>query len=80
MYVIGTSFGAVLKFESLDDLEEVAGRLMKMHGWAEAAWKMDPSFPVKLAYIVKPDNLSDEDRAWLDEFTDGLDNASRHRS
>ena len=77
MYVIGTSFGAVLKFESLGDLEKVAGGLMRMHGWAESMWEKDPDYPVKLAYIVKPDNLSDEDRKWLDEFTDGLDDAAR---
>ena len=75
MIVIGTPFGQMLKFESLGDLEKVASGLMRMHGWAQAEWEMDKDCSIKLAYIVKPDNLCEEDRAWLDNFTDGLEDA-----
>ena len=77
MHTIGTPFGVILKFESLSDLEKVAGGLMRMHGWAEAVWDKEPGHPVKLAYIVKPDNLSPEDKEWLDNFTDSLADAKQ---
>jgi hypothetical protein len=77
MYIIGTSFGQIVKFESLSELEKVINNLQGMRNWANSVWEEDPEYPIKLAYISKPDNLSGEDKEWLDKFTDGLDNASR---
>lgn len=77
MYVIGTSIGQVIKFESLVELQEAIETLQGMVDWATSKWEEDPDYPVKLAYIRKPDYLVDEDREWLDWFTDNLDNATK---
>lgn len=77
MSVIGTPFGEALKFESLDSLCEVIAGLQGMQEWAQATWDEDPDYPIKLLYIIKPDNLSPGDEAWLSAFTDSLPNARR---
>ena len=69
MIAIGTPFGVILKFESLEDLRCVAERLIRMAEWASTQES------AKLAYITKPDNLSQEDAEWLDKFTDDLPDA-----
>jgi len=75
MIVIGTPFGNVLKFESLENLQEVITALQKMERWSQETWDESPEHPVKLAYIIKPDNLAPDDEKWLSDFTDSLPNA-----
>jgi len=50
MYIIATSIGFVLKFNSLEDLRKVVEHLDGMGNWAEKEIKEGQS--VKLAYIV----------------------------
>jgi len=69
MIAIGTPFGVVLKFESLEALRAVTQCLLRMEEWASTQES------AKLAHITKPDNLSQEDSEWLDKFTDDLPDA-----
>lgn len=66
---IGTPFGVILQFESLENLQSIIKGLTRMAKWAATQES------AKLAYIMKPDNLSQEDSEWLDKFTDNLPDA-----
>lgn len=58
MYVIATSIGFVLKFNSLKDLRNVVDHLNGMANWAEE--EMQEGQPVKLAYITYDSEIDHE--------------------
>jgi len=58
MYIITTSIGFVLKFNSLEDLRKVVEHLDGMGNWAEK--EMKEGQPVKLAYLIYDKAISSE--------------------
>jgi len=58
MYVIATSIGFVLKFNSLEDLRKVVEHLDGMGNWAEKV--MAEGQPAKLAYMISDEAINPE--------------------
>jgi len=67
MYIIATSIGFVLKFDSLQDLRRVVEHLDGMGNWAEE--EMKEGHPVKLAYGIY-DSVINKEKA--QELLDAL--------